>query len=121
MRCWTPTRPDLRAGLAVGAASDAELRESFAAAFSAPLLDVYATTETCGPVAMSWPRGDSDLRCLPVPGLSVRIVDPLTGTDMGTGQEGELWVSGPNVMAGGYHNRARRDGRRAAQRLVPHR
>ncbi|HEY0449294.1 SDR family NAD(P)-dependent oxidoreductase, partial [Actinophytocola sp.] len=106
--------PDLRAGLAVGAASDAALRESFADAFSAPLLDVYVTTETCGPVAMSWPRGgrdhnhdhdhDHDLRCLPVPGLSVRIVDPLTGTDMGTGQEGELWVSGPNVMAGGYHN-----------------
>jgi acyl transferase domain-containing protein/acyl-CoA synthetase (AMP-forming)/AMP-acid ligase II/acyl carrier protein/short-subunit dehydrogenase len=98
------TAPDVRAGLVVGAAGDPALRESFAAAFSAPLLDVYATTETCGPVAMSWPRGDRDLRCLPVPGLSVRIVDPLTGTDVGTGQEGELWVSGPNVMAGGYHN-----------------
>ncbi|GAB1511634.1 SDR family NAD(P)-dependent oxidoreductase [Actinophytocola sp. KF-1] len=98
--------PHLRAGLAVGAASDAGLREAFAAAFGAPLLDVYATTETCGPVALTWPRGaaDGDARCLPVPGLSVRIVDPLTGTDVGTGQEGELWVSGPNVMAGGYHN-----------------
>jgi acyl transferase domain-containing protein/acyl-CoA synthetase (AMP-forming)/AMP-acid ligase II/acyl carrier protein len=98
--------PDLRAGLAVGAASDADLRTAFAAAFDAPLLDVYTTTETCGPVALTWPRGEDtqDARCLPVPGLSVRIVDPLTGTDMGTGQEGELWVSGPNVMAGGYHN-----------------
>ncbi|MFC4855484.1 SDR family NAD(P)-dependent oxidoreductase [Actinophytocola glycyrrhizae] len=98
--------PDLRAGLAVGAASDADLRAEFASAFSAPLLDVYTTTETCGPVALTWPRGEDThaARCLPVPGLSVRIVDPLTGTDMGTGQEGELWVSGPNVMAGGYHN-----------------
>jgi acyl transferase domain-containing protein/acyl-CoA synthetase (AMP-forming)/AMP-acid ligase II/acyl carrier protein len=97
--------PHLRAGLAVGAASDADLRTAFAAAFGAPLLDVYTTTET-GPVALTWPRGEDtqDARCLPVPGLSVRIVDPLTGTDMGTGQEGELWVSGPNVMAGGYHN-----------------
>ncbi|MGB3440609.1 MAG: SDR family NAD(P)-dependent oxidoreductase [Actinophytocola sp.] len=98
--------PNLRAGLAVGAASDADLRTNFASAFSAPLLDVYTTTETCGPVALTWPRGEDTQasRCLPVPGLSVRIVDPLTGTDMGTGQEGELWVSGPNVMAGGYHN-----------------
>ena len=64
-------------------------------------LEIYATTETCGPIALAWP---GDPRCLPVPGLSVRIVDPLTGVDLGTGQEGELWVSGPNVMAGGYHN-----------------
>ncbi|MFL6123590.1 SDR family NAD(P)-dependent oxidoreductase [Actinophytocola sp.] len=65
-------------------------------------LAVYASTETCGPVALAWPGGEP--RCLPVPGLSVRVVDPLTGVDLGTGQEGELWVSGPNVMAGGYHN-----------------
>ncbi|HEX2133652.1 MAG TPA: AMP-binding protein, partial [Actinophytocola sp.] len=95
----------VRAGLVVGAAADADLRAGFERVFSAPLLEVYATTETCGPVALSWPGGDRDGRCLPVPGLSVRVVDPLTGTDVGAGQEGEVWVSGPNVMAGGYHDR----------------
>ncbi|MGH3875475.1 MAG: SDR family NAD(P)-dependent oxidoreductase [Actinophytocola sp.] len=94
----------VRFGLVVGSAGDSGLRKSFARTFDAPLVDVYATTETCGPVAMGWPDGQ-DRRCVPVPGLSVRLVDPLTGTDVGTGQEGEVWVSGPNVMAGGYHNR----------------
>jgi acyl-CoA synthetase (AMP-forming)/AMP-acid ligase II len=38
-----------------------------------------------------------------VPGLAVRIVD-LNGRDVGSGQEGELIVHGPNVMPG-YHNK----------------
>jgi rifamycin polyketide synthase module 1/2/3 len=42
---------------------------------------------------------------LPVPGVGVRLVDPATGEDVAVGEEGEVWVSGPNVMAG-YHNRA---------------
>jgi acyl-CoA synthetase (AMP-forming)/AMP-acid ligase II len=36
----------------------------------------------------------------PVPGLAVRIVDPVSGRDVDTGQEGELIVRGPNVMPG---------------------
>jgi acyl transferase domain-containing protein/acyl-CoA synthetase (AMP-forming)/AMP-acid ligase II/acyl carrier protein len=94
---------DVRAGLVLGTPGT-ELRTSFEEAFAAPLLELYTTTETCGPIAVSWPDGDPTRRCLPVPGLSVRIVDPLSATDAGTGQEGEVWVSGPNVMAGGYHN-----------------
>ena len=41
---------------------------------------------------------------LPMPGLSVRLVDPVTGVDAPAGGEGELWVRGPSVMRG-YHGR----------------
>jgi len=53
-------------------------------------------------VTMNWPTGGRVLgSCgFPVPGLSVRIVDPASGRDVETGQEGELIVRGPNVMPG---------------------
>jgi acyl transferase domain-containing protein/acyl-CoA synthetase (AMP-forming)/AMP-acid ligase II len=94
--------PRLRWGLVVGGASTDALRESF----GAPLLDSYATAETCGPIAVNWPTGArvGASAGVPVPGLSVRLVDPTTGGDVIAGREGEVWVSGPNVMAGGYHN-----------------
>lgn len=38
-----------------------------------------------------------------VPSTEFRIVDPATGQDVPAGAEGELWVRGPQVMAG-YHN-----------------
>jgi len=40
----------------------------------------------------------------PLPGVSVRIVDPETGQPLGTDQAGLLFVRGPNVMQG-YLNR----------------
>jgi acyl-CoA synthetase (AMP-forming)/AMP-acid ligase II len=33
-----------------------------------------------------------------------RVVDPVTGNDVATGQDGELWIRGPQIMAG-YLNR----------------
>ncbi|WSA32539.1 SDR family NAD(P)-dependent oxidoreductase [Micromonospora peucetia] len=97
----------VRLALAVGPV-DPALRREFEAAFSAPLLAGYVTTETSGLIAVSWPNGDAERRCLPLPGLSVRVVDPRSGADLSPGQEGEVWVSGPNVMAGGYHELAAR-------------
>jgi 4-coumarate--CoA ligase len=38
-----------------------------------------------------------------LPGTLARIVDPESGEDLGPGQEGELWIKGPQVMLG-YHN-----------------
>jgi 4-coumarate--CoA ligase len=34
------------------------------------------------------------------PNTQTRIVDPVTGVDRGTGEEGEVWVRGPQVMKG---------------------
>ncbi|TDV56134.1 type I polyketide synthase [Actinophytocola oryzae] len=95
-----------RLGLVLGEAGTEDLRQSFAAAFGVPLLDTYATAETCGPIAANWPTGARvGTSCgVPVPGLNVRLVDPGTGADVGAGVVGEVWVNGPNVMAGGYHN-----------------
>jgi AMP-binding enzyme len=73
-----------------------------------------------------------------VPNTQTRIVDPVTRADVGIGEEGEIWVSGPQVMKGipgspgraggrpappsGRHRRrggrpARRGGRRDSGRL----
>jgi len=38
------------------------------------------------------------------PGTQTRIVDPLTGADLGIGQEGEICVRGPQVMSGYLNN-----------------
>lgn len=35
-----------------------------------------------------------------IPNTELRVVDPGTGRRMGTGETGELWVRGPQVMAG---------------------
>jgi acyl-CoA synthetase (AMP-forming)/AMP-acid ligase II len=39
-----------------------------------------------------------------VPGTKCRIVDPETGADVSPGDEGELWVRGPQVMKGYLNN-----------------
>ncbi|MFC4855494.1 class I adenylate-forming enzyme family protein [Actinophytocola glycyrrhizae] len=100
--------PDLRIALVAGASSVTALRTRFEERFGRGLLDSYMTTETTGPVAVTWPADSRvDAACgLPIPGVNVRVIDQRTGKDAGVGQEGELWVSGPNVTAGGYHNQA---------------
>jgi malonyl-CoA/methylmalonyl-CoA synthetase len=37
---------------------------------------------------------------LPLPGLEVRIVDPVRGEDVSAGQVGELWLRGPSITPG---------------------
>ncbi|MCC6676562.1 MAG: AMP-binding protein [Phycisphaerales bacterium] len=38
----------------------------------------------------------------PLPGVVERIIDINSGADLGPGQDGEIWIGGPNVMAGYY-------------------
>ena len=38
------------------------------------------------------------------PSTQTRIVAPVTGADLGTGEEGEIWVRGPQVMKGYLNN-----------------
>ena len=95
--------PALRMCISAGAILPAAVNERFEAAFGIPLLDGYGITETSTMVTMNWPTGTRVMgSCgLPVPGLTVRLVDP-TGTDVRPGDEGEIWVQGPNVTPG-YH------------------
>ncbi|MFC8905819.1 AMP-binding protein, partial [Micromonospora sp. NPDC057140] len=99
------TLPDLRIGLVGGAVTGPGLRRAVEDTFGVPLVDAYGSTETCGAITMNPPDGAGpDGSCgLPVPGVDVRIVDPGTGREVGTGAEGEVWVRGPSVMVG-YHN-----------------
>ena len=98
--------PGLRLCASAGAIMPATLNREFEAHFGVPLLDGYGITETSTMVTMNWPHGGRTLgSCgLPLPGLSVRIVDPASGQDLTPGHEGELIVRGPNVMPG-YHNK----------------
>ena len=47
------------------------------------------------------PRGSVGIS---LPNIQCRLVDPVTGKDAEQGAEGELWVKGPNVMAGYLNN-----------------
>jgi long-chain acyl-CoA synthetase len=98
--------PNLRLCVSAGAIMPATLNREFEERFGIPLLDGYGITETSTMVTMNWPAGGRVLgSCgIPLPGLSVRIVDPGKRIDVPPGQEGELIVRGPNVMPG-YHNK----------------
>ena len=84
----------------------APINQEFEKLFSVKLLDGYGITETATMVTMNWIDGGRVMgSCgLPVPGLSVRLIDPKSGQDVAIGDEGELIVRGPNVMSG-YHKK----------------
>lgn len=92
--------------ISAGAIMPAALNKSFEEQFGCVLLDGYGITETSTMVTMNWRSGTRVMgSCgLPVPGLAVRIVDPITLEDLPIGSEGELIVRGPNLMQG-YHNK----------------
>jgi acyl-CoA synthetase (AMP-forming)/AMP-acid ligase II len=96
----------LRVAVSAGAILPAAVNQTFEEAFGTTLLDGYGITETSTMVTMNWPHGTRPYgSCgLPLPGLAVRLVDPVSGTDAAPGGEGELWVHGPNVMRG-YHGK----------------
>jgi len=99
-------RDRLRMSVTAGAVMSPALWERAESALKAPMIDAYGATETSTAITLSSPRGTRiPGSCgVPIPGFSVRIIDPTTGKDVGSGEEGELIVRGPGVMLG-YHNR----------------
>ncbi|HTK61064.1 MAG TPA: long-chain-fatty-acid--CoA ligase [Pseudonocardia sp.] len=77
--------------------------------FGCRFRQAYGLTETTATV-VSLPPSDHDpdganahrLRAcgLPVSGVTVRVVDPVTCEDVPDGEVGEFWIAGPNVMRG---------------------
>lgn len=109
LESWADNGPNdtaLRCCVSAGAIMPASLNQRFETEVAVPLLDGYGITETSTMVTMNWPTGTRVMgSCgLPLPGSAVRLVDPATGKDVPTGQEGEIWVRGPHVMLG-YHDR----------------
>jgi long-chain acyl-CoA synthetase len=85
------------------------------ATFGAKFWQAYGLTETTGAIVNLAPE-DHDLdgpnrnrlRSCGVagPGVELRIVDPDSGVDVATGEVGEIWVRGPQVMKGYWNNDA---------------
>ncbi|UZI33390.1 type I polyketide synthase [Streptomyces sp. VB1] len=94
--------PALRGCVSGGAAAPPAFQRAFEEVCRVPFLDHYGSTEA-GPVTMTAPGtarvAGSCGRVLP--GMRARIGD---GSGAEVPGEGELWVSGPGVMAG-YHQR----------------
>lgn len=101
-----PAPASLRVCVSGGAPCSPELRTEVELALTAPLLDGYGSTETCGKIAVERldDRREDPSRGFPLLVLDVRITDPSTGAEAGDGDEGEIWVRGPGLMTG-YHNR----------------
>ncbi|MCL8382903.1 MULTISPECIES: class I adenylate-forming enzyme family protein [Xanthobacter] len=99
------TLPGIRVCVSAGAIMPAALNSTFEGAFGVPLLDGYGITETSTMVTMNAASSSRVMgSCgLPLPGVALRIVDPVSLRDLEPGEEGELIVRGPNVMLG-YHN-----------------
>ncbi len=91
-----------------GSPMPAPLMERVLATLPTPLYSVYGMTELSGVFCVLGPDEHRDpargrLRASagrPLPGVEVRVVDPATGQDTGTGQPGEFWVRSAQVMAG---------------------
>jgi acyl-CoA synthetase (AMP-forming)/AMP-acid ligase II len=82
---------------------DAELGRAVARRVGCAVRQGYGMTEL-SPVSHCIPddRDDIDLDSvgLLLPNMQARIVDPATGAERDPGAPGELWLRGPNVMAG---------------------
>ncbi len=69
-------------------------------------IHVYGMTESCGqatvlPWAERQATEQSALSCgRSYPWVELRVVDPVAGMDRAEGEPGEVWLRGPNVMAG---------------------
>jgi acyl-CoA synthetase (AMP-forming)/AMP-acid ligase II len=99
---------NVRLCYSAGAIMPATLNREFEERFKTFLVDGYGITETSTMVTSNWITGSRPFgSCgLAVPGLAVRIVDPVSHKDVELGTEGELIVRGPNLMSG-YHNKPR--------------
>jgi acyl-CoA synthetase (AMP-forming)/AMP-acid ligase II len=66
----------------------------------------YGLTETSPVTHLNRPDGEIKPGTIgpPLPATECRIVDPETGEDVDEGERGELWIRGPQVMAGYLNN-----------------
>ncbi len=83
----------------------AELAEACAARLGCAVIQGYGMTEL-SPVSHATPPGANrpGSSGVQLPGTECRLVDPASGAETLPGSEGELWVRGPQVMAGYIDN-----------------
>ena len=83
----------------------ADLAAEAAARVGCEVVQGYGMTEM-SPVSHGTPEGwfRPGTSGVTLPNTEIRIVDPVTGADQGSGGTGELWVRGPQVMKGYLNN-----------------
>lgn len=99
-----PLASHLRFIYAGGSPLDPSLKQQVEQLLGLPLHNGYGMTEsspTISQTRLDAPRTDTSVGTV-IPGVDVRIVDA-GGADVAPGEPGELWVRGPNVMKGYYH------------------
>ncbi len=96
--------PNLRFCISGGASLPSQLLKRIEAELKAPVLEGYGLTETSPVLTINDPCVGSIPGCVgkPLPNVEVRIVHE-DGTPCATGDVGEIWVRGENVMKGYYN------------------
>lgn len=84
----------------------AELGEQVAQRLGCTVIQGYGLTETSPVTHVNRPDAEPRAGSIgtALPGTECRIVDPETGEDVPTGDRGELWIRGPQVMKGYLNN-----------------
>jgi len=98
------TTPELRIISSSGAPLDPSVKIAVEKFFDMPLYNGYGVTECSPNIAQAHPdepRTDTSVGRI-FPGIEVKFVDA-NGNSVASGDVGELWVRGPNVMKGYYH------------------
>jgi acyl-[acyl-carrier-protein]-phospholipid O-acyltransferase/long-chain-fatty-acid--[acyl-carrier-protein] ligase len=91
-----------------------KLADSFEEKFGVRPLEGYGATELSPLACVNVPDVERYGRIIqgtkpgsigqPIPGVAVRIRNPETGESISQGEEGVMWIRGPNVMIGYLHN-----------------
>nr|XP_039255594.1 4-coumarate--CoA ligase 1-like [Styela clava] len=93
-----------KTALTGGASISTTIMKSVIDRFNVKLFPVYAMTECC---PISWKDNDDSVVdsagsiCV---NSELMIVDPNTGKELKSDQEGEIWIKGPQVTVGYYKN-----------------
>ena len=91
-----------------------DLAEEFEKISGVPMGEGYGATETSAAVSVNisaFSKVTGFMKQVkrgvgvPLPDTEVRVVDPDTGEDLPIGEPGEIWVKGPQIMAGYFPNR----------------
>ena len=84
----------------------AELAEAVAKRLDCDVIQGYGLTETSPVTHVIRPEGQNKPGSIgpPLPNTECRLVDPESGEDVAEGERGELWIRGPQVMAGYLNN-----------------
>ena len=95
----------LKVILSAAAPLGAEVSEACGKRLSCAVIQGYGMTEL-SPLSHAVPhaRPKPGAVGITAPNSQTRIVDPVTGVSQGPGQEGEVWVRGPQVMLGYLNN-----------------